>query len=96
MSTQSAEAILDTFIRVIANPRYEGRSSDIIKIRQFIVFHSASIAERESKTAELAERFWRVHPREIQDLGIDRQEFYRRKMVEAFVTPQLEADDAEI
>jgi len=30
--------------------------------------------------AALANRFWNVHPREIQDLGITREQFYEREM----------------
>jgi hypothetical protein len=31
--------------------------------------------------ARLAERFWRVHPKELQDAGITRQQFYEREML---------------
>ena len=30
--------------------------------------------------AALAKRFWSVHPNEIQDLGITREQFYEREM----------------
>jgi hypothetical protein len=30
--------------------------------------------------AALAKRFWSIHPREIQDLGITREQFYEREM----------------
>ena len=30
--------------------------------------------------AALANRFWSIHPREIQDLGITREQFYEREM----------------
>jgi DnaJ-class molecular chaperone len=33
---------------------------------------------------ELAERMWRVHPREIQDLGITRQQFYELEITKTF------------
>jgi hypothetical protein len=36
--------------------------------------------------AALANRFWRIHPREIQDLGITREQFYEREMRALFTT----------
>jgi hypothetical protein len=30
--------------------------------------------------AALAKRFWRIHPQEIQDLGITREQFYEQEM----------------
>jgi hypothetical protein len=34
----------------------------------------------DSAIAALADRLWRVHPREIQDLGITRSQFYEREI----------------
>lgn len=43
------------------------------------------MTEREQATIKaLAERIWRVHPREIQDMGITRQEFYEREITKVF------------
>jgi len=36
--------------------------------------------------AALANRFWRIHPKEIQDLGITREQFYEREMRALFTT----------
>lgn len=41
---------------------------------------SSSQVKQETGIKDLAERLWRVHPREIQDLGITRQEFYEREI----------------
>jgi hypothetical protein len=34
----------------------------------------------DSAIAALAKRFWTVHPKEIQDLGVTREQFYEREM----------------
>jgi hypothetical protein len=34
-----------------------------------------------SAIAALAKRFWSIHPKEIQDLGITREQFYEREML---------------
>jgi len=34
----------------------------------------------ESAIAALAKRFWSIHPKEIQDLGITREQFYEQEM----------------
>lgn len=39
--------------------------------------------------AALANRFWRVHPKEIQDLGITREQFYEREMRALVATAEL-------
>jgi len=36
--------------------------------------------------AALAKRFWNIHPREIQDLGITREQFYEQEMRVVFAT----------
>jgi len=45
--------------------------------------------------AALAERFWRVHPKEIQDLGITRQQFYEREMKSLFAFLNAATENAE-
>jgi hypothetical protein len=39
--------------------------------------------------AALAKRFWRIHPKEIQDLGITREQFYEREMRALVATAEL-------
>jgi hypothetical protein len=36
--------------------------------------------------AALAKRFWSIHPKEIQDMGITREQFYEREMRALFAT----------
>lgn len=46
--------------------------------------------------AALAQRFWRVHPSEIQDMGITREEFYAREIARhriAATRPSVGAED---
>ena len=40
----------------------------------------------ETAIAALAKRFWSIHPKEIQDLGITREQFYEREMRALFAT----------
>jgi hypothetical protein len=35
-----------------------------------------------SAIAALAKRFWSIHPKEIQDMGITREQFYEREMID--------------
>jgi len=45
-----------------------------------------------SAIAALAKRFWSIHPKEIQDMGITREQFYEREMLALFATqPQTSA-----
>lgn len=36
--------------------------------------------------AALAKRFWSIHPKEVQDLGLTREQFYEREMLALFAT----------
>lgn len=37
-------------------------------------------SDLDSQAEALASWFWRVHPREIQDMGISREQFYAREI----------------
>ena len=45
--------------------------------------------------AALAKRFWNIHPREIQDLGITREQYYEREMRALFTTQTARIEDLE-
>lgn len=58
-----------------------------------------TMEERALETADrLAERFWRIHPREIQDMRpeVTRQEFYANEIFAAMLTlaQQVREEDA--
>lgn len=66
--------------------------------------HRSSAGSVKERCAALAERFWSIHPREIQDMGITREEFYAaeiEKLVAALITsepqeaPVSQADSPE-
>jgi hypothetical protein len=39
-----------------------------------------------SAVAALAKRFWSIHPKEIQGMGITREQFYEREMLSLLAT----------
>jgi len=41
---------------------------------------TTQVVDREA-VARLAERFWRIHPKELQDKGITRKQFYEQEML---------------
>ena len=49
----------------------------------------------ETAIAALAKRFWSIHPKEIQDLGITREQFYEREMLALFATHHMTYEQLE-
>lgn len=45
------------------------------------------------EASSLAERFWRIHPREIQDMGITRQQFYEHEIARAILAERQRCAD---
>lgn len=67
-------------------PFEEGEWPALDEARAALAARMATTETEELAIKDLAERFWRIHPREIQDLGITRQEFYEREVVQLFNT----------
>jgi hypothetical protein len=62
--------------------------------------HNHPSAATGDAIAALAKRFWSIHPKEIQDMGITREQFYEREMRALFATlvpgePQTSSADSK-
>ena len=70
--------------------------SDMRAWEQLLIYCPRTGAEQMiDAIAALANRFWRIHPREIQDLGITREQFYEREMKNLFAIQAARIEQLE-